>query len=66
VAATVSDETAKIKKAIDSPNVLHFKGISIVPYGFFNGESVTAPTPPVAKKQLRGVRSRTNTPIRIR
>jgi hypothetical protein len=40
LAATVSDETAKIKKAIDNPNVLHFKGISIAPYGFFNGESV--------------------------
>jgi hypothetical protein len=40
LAATVSDETTKIKKAIESPNALHFKGITIVPYGFFNGESV--------------------------
>jgi hypothetical protein len=40
LAATVSDETAKIKKAIESPAVLHFKGITLVPYGFFNGESV--------------------------
>ena len=39
LAATVSDETAKIKKAVESPSVLHFKGITMVPYGFFNGES---------------------------
>ena len=38
--ATISDETAKIKKAIDSPSILHYKGITLTPYGFFNGESV--------------------------
>jgi hypothetical protein len=40
LAATVSDETAKIKKSIESPTALHFKGITLTPYGFFNGESV--------------------------
>jgi hypothetical protein len=40
LATTISDETSKIKKAIDSPTTLHFKGITLVPYGFFNGESV--------------------------
>ncbi|MGA3049783.1 MAG: hypothetical protein ABSD67_24480 [Terracidiphilus sp.] len=39
LAGTVSDETAKIKKAIENPTNLHFKGITITPYGFFNGES---------------------------
>jgi hypothetical protein len=39
LAATVSDETAKIKKAIDSPSVLHYKGITLAPYGFFNGDA---------------------------
>jgi hypothetical protein len=39
LAATVSDETARIKKAIDSPAVLHYKGITFTPYGFFNGDS---------------------------
>jgi len=39
LAITFSDETSKIKKAIESPTVLHFKGIALVPYGFFNGES---------------------------
>jgi hypothetical protein len=40
LAATVSDETAKIKKAIDSPSVLHYKGISITPGGFAAAETV--------------------------
>lgn len=40
LAATVSDETAKIKKAVENPTVLHYKGITLTPYGFFNGESV--------------------------
>jgi len=40
LAATVSDETAKIKKEIDSPNVLHFKGIGITPGGFAAAETV--------------------------
>ena len=40
LASTVSDETAKIKKAIDSPSTFHFKGVTLTPYGFFNGESV--------------------------
>jgi hypothetical protein len=38
--ATVSDETVKIKSAIDNPSVLRYKGITLTPYGFFNGESV--------------------------
>jgi hypothetical protein len=37
---TISDEKAAIKKAIESPGVLHYKGITLAPYGFFNGESV--------------------------
>jgi hypothetical protein len=37
---TISDEKAAIKKEIESPSVLHFKGITLTPYGFFNGESV--------------------------
>jgi hypothetical protein len=40
LAVTVSSETAKIKTQIENPTVLHFKGIMLVPYGFFNGESV--------------------------
>ncbi|MGD0801214.1 MAG: hypothetical protein ABR906_07860 [Terracidiphilus sp.] len=40
LAATVSDETSKLKKEIDSPNVLHYKGISITPGGFLAGETV--------------------------
>lgn len=38
--ANLSDEKAAIKKEIESPSVLHFKGITLTPYGFFNGESV--------------------------
>jgi len=40
LAATVTDETAKIKKAIDSPSVLHYKGISLTPGGFLEGDTV--------------------------
>jgi len=40
LATTVSDETSKIKKAIDSPSVLHYKGISITPGGFLAAETV--------------------------
>ena len=40
LATTVSDETSKIKKALDSPGVLHYKGISITPGGFAAAETV--------------------------
>jgi hypothetical protein len=35
LAATVSDETSKIKKEIGSPDVLHYKGITLSPAGSF-------------------------------
>ncbi len=35
LATTVSDETAKIKKEIASPEVLHYKGITLSPAGSF-------------------------------
>jgi hypothetical protein len=38
--ATVTDETAKIKKSIESPSVLHFKGINLTPGGFLEGDTV--------------------------
>jgi hypothetical protein len=37
---TLSDETAAIKKSINSPNVLHFRGVEITPGGFAAGETV--------------------------
>src|ERR1017187_6397083 len=40
LATTVSDETANIKKAIASPDVLHYKGIGITPGGFLAGETI--------------------------
>ena len=40
VVQTISDETAAIKKSINSPSVLHYKGVTLTPYGFLNGESV--------------------------
>jgi hypothetical protein len=40
LASTVSDETAAMKKSINSPNVLHFRGVEITPGGFAAGESV--------------------------
>src|ERR1039458_2686213 len=35
LATTVSDETTGIKKAINNPDVLHFKGITLSPTGSF-------------------------------
>jgi hypothetical protein len=35
LATTVSDETSKMKKAIENPDVLHFKGITLSPTGSF-------------------------------
>lgn len=35
LATTVSDETSKIKKAMESPEVIHFKGITLSPTGSF-------------------------------
>ena len=43
LATTVSDETAKIKKEMESPNVLHYKGIAITPGGFTAAETVWRP-----------------------
>jgi hypothetical protein len=40
LASTVSDETASIKKSINSPNVLHFRGVELTPGGFAAAETV--------------------------
>jgi flagellar motility protein MotE (MotC chaperone) len=40
LATTVSDETSKMKKEIENPNVLHYKGIDITPGGFTAAETV--------------------------
>jgi hypothetical protein len=40
LAATVSDETGKIKKEMYAPGVLHFKGVELTPGGFAAAESI--------------------------
>ena len=40
LATTVSDETSNLKKAIASPDALHYKGVTITPGGFTAGETV--------------------------
>jgi len=40
LAITVSDENAKIRKEISSPNSLHYKGVAITPGGFVAAETV--------------------------
>lgn len=40
IVTTISDETANIKKSINNPNVLHYKGITITPGGFVAAETV--------------------------
>jgi len=39
LATNISDETAAIKKSINSPAVLHYKGITLAPGGFAAGET---------------------------
>ena len=40
LATTVSDETAAMKKSIESPQVLHYKGVTLTPGGFAAAESI--------------------------
>jgi methyl-accepting chemotaxis protein len=40
LSTTVSTETSKIQKAIDSPGVIHYKGITIAPSGYLTGDVV--------------------------
>jgi hypothetical protein len=40
IATTISDETSALKKAIASPDVLHYKGITLTPGGFAAAETV--------------------------
>ena len=40
LATTVSDETASMKKAINNPSVLHYKGITLTPGGYVAGETI--------------------------
>jgi len=40
LAATVTDETTKIKKSIESPTAFHYKGITLMPGGFLEGDAV--------------------------
>lgn len=40
IAATISDENLAIKKAVSSPDKLHYKGITITPGGFMAAETV--------------------------
>ena len=43
LATTVSDETSKIKKEIENPTTIHYKGIDITPGGFTAAETVWRP-----------------------
>jgi Skp family chaperone for outer membrane proteins len=40
LATTVSDQVTAVKKAFDSPDALHYKGITLAPGGFLAGETV--------------------------
>src|SRR5580658_275000 len=40
LATTISDTATSIKKAIDNPDTLHYKGVTITPGGYMAGESV--------------------------
>lgn len=40
VISTMSDETSKLKKMVDHPDTLHYKGITITPGGFTAAETV--------------------------
>ena len=36
---SVKSESANLKKSLESPSILHYKGVTLTPTGFFNGES---------------------------
>jgi len=40
VVAGITDETAAIKKSINSPSTLHYKGVTLTPGGYLAGETV--------------------------
>ena len=40
VSARLSDETSALKKAINNPSTLHYKGITLTPGGYAAGETV--------------------------
>ncbi len=40
VVGTIQDDQAKVKKAIESPDVLHYKGVTLTPGGYFAGETI--------------------------
>ena len=40
VVSSLSDETAAIKKSINSPSTLHYKGVTLTPGGFLAAETV--------------------------
>ncbi len=40
IVSSISDETVAIKKSINSPSVLHYKGITLAPGGYLAGETV--------------------------
>jgi len=40
LASSVSEQTAKIKKDMDSPTALHYRGITLTPGGYLAGETV--------------------------
>jgi hypothetical protein len=40
ITAALSDETTAIKKSINSPSTLHYKGVTLTPGGYLAGETV--------------------------
>src|SRR5215469_4614312 len=40
IATTLSDETSSIKKSINNPSTLHYKGVTLTPSGYLAGETV--------------------------
>jgi hypothetical protein len=40
VVSSLTDDTANLKKAINSPSTLHFKGVTLTPGGYLAGETV--------------------------
>jgi len=40
LASTISDTAVSLKKAIDNPNSLHYRGVTITPGGYMAGETV--------------------------
>ncbi len=60
---TIQDDQTAVKKAIEPPDALHYKGVQITPGGFTAAETVYRSRPPAATSLPRSPPSRLTEPM---